>query len=58
MPPGTDTIAVIGAHGAVTMQLPWSLAWVLGALLLTGLGTVLFSAAELWDQLLRRLGVR
>jgi hypothetical protein len=58
MPVVSDTIAVIGAHGAVTMQIPWAVAWLLGALLLTGLGTIILQAAELWDTLLRRVGVR
>lgn len=53
-----DTIAMVGSHDAVTMHLPWGVAWILGILILTGLGTILINVQDLWAAILTRLGWR
>ena len=53
-----DTLAIIGAHEAVIMHVPWSVAWVLALLVVTGMGTVFFTVREMIDSALRAVGWR
>jgi len=54
-----DSVVMVVGHAAgVTVQLPWDVAWLLGMLLLGGLGVVFLTAWSAWDAVLRRVGWR
>lgn len=50
MPPLTpDTLALVGAHDAVTLHVPWGVAWILGVVLLLGVSQMVLEVAAIYD---------